>query len=57
MFIKNFLAKLVEKITGRKCTRCKHNCAGICCHPSDAMYMECWHGITRKGYEKREAKK
>lgn len=53
MFIKNYLAMLVEKITGRKCTRCRHNCAGRCCHPDGRMFMRCWDSITRPGFEKR----
>lgn len=28
MFIKRLLAKMVEKTTGRKCSRCRHNCGG-----------------------------
>lgn len=55
MNIKNILAKLVEKITGKKCTRCRHNCGGTCAHPSDDMFMRCWHGITRPGFEERTA--
>lgn len=55
MKIKMFLAKLVEKITGKKCSRCRHNCGGTCAHPSDGMFMRCWHGITRPGYEERPA--
>lgn len=53
MSIKRILARLVEKITGKKCSRCRHNCGGRCVHPSDGMYMRCWHGITRPGYEER----
>ena len=53
MSIKNLLARLVEKITGRKCCRCLHNCGGRCAHPSDSMFMRCWHEITRPGYEPR----
>lgn len=55
MSIKRFLTRLVEKITGRKCCRCLHNRGGRCAHPSDGMYMRCWHGITRPGYEERPA--
>lgn len=51
MSIKYYLARLVEKITGKKCSRCRHNCGGRCVHPSDGMYMRCWHGITRPGFE------
>lgn len=50
MSIKRFLARLVEKITGRKCCRCRHNIGGRCCHPDGRMFMRCWHGITRPGF-------
>lgn len=50
MGIKRFLTKLVEKLTHRKCTRCKYNRAGRCTHPSDSMFMKCWHSITRPGW-------
>lgn len=53
MFIKEFLRRLVEKWTGHKCSRCRYNCAGHCTHPSDGMYMKCWHSITRPGYTGR----
>lgn len=53
MFIKSYLSQLVEKITGRKCTRCRHNCDGRCCHPDGRMFMRCWDSITRPGFEKR----
>lgn len=56
MFIKSYLSQLVEKITGRKCTRCRHNCAGRCCHPVGRMFMRCWHSITRPGFEMRPAR-
>lgn len=55
MSIKRFLARLVEKITGRKCSRCAYNCGGRCCHPDGRMFMRCWHGITRPGYKERPA--
>lgn len=50
MSIKRFLARRVEKITGKKCSRCRYNIGGACTHPSDNMFMRCWHGITRPGY-------
>lgn len=53
MSIKSTLTKAAEKITGRKCTRCKHNHAGRCCHPDGRMFMKCWQSITRPGFEKR----
>lgn len=53
VFIKRFLTRLWEKKTGRKCSRCKYNCAGHCTQPSDEMYMKCWHSITRPGYTGR----
>lgn len=56
MLIKKFLAQLVEKITGKKCSRCRYNCAGHCTHPSDSMFRRCWHGITHPGYKPRPGK-
>ena len=53
MSIKSTLTKAAEKITGRKCTRCLHNCKGRCCHPDGAMFWKCWQSITRPGFEKR----
>lgn len=53
MSIKRFLTRLVEKITGRKCSRCRYNMGGRCCHPDGEMFMRCWHGITRPGYTGR----
>jgi hypothetical protein len=53
MSIKNLLVRLAEKITGRKCTRCLHDCKGRCCHPDGRMFMRCWQSITRPGFEKR----
>lgn len=44
------LSKLIEKLTGRKCSSCAHNRGGRCCHPSGSMFMKCWHSITRPGY-------
>lgn len=51
--IKRLLRGLVEKLTGRKCSRCCHNCGGRCCHPNGKMFMRCWHSITLPGFEKR----
>ena len=53
MSIKSTLTRAAEKITGRKCTRCLHNCKGRCCHPDGAMFWKCWQSITRPGFEKR----
>jgi len=53
MSIKNTMTRLAEKITGRPCTRCRHNCAGRCRHPNGRMFMKCWQSITRPGYEPR----
>ena len=50
---KRFLTRLWEKKTGRKCSRCKYNCAGHCTHPSEEMFTKCWHSITRPGYTGR----
>lgn len=55
MFIKNIIATLAHKLTGRKCSSCTHNCGGRCCHPSGSMFMKCWHSITRPGYEHSES--
>ena len=48
--IKRAIARLVERITGRKCCRCYYNINGRCYHPTEGMYMRCWHGITRPGF-------
>lgn len=55
MFVrfKRFLTRLWENKTGRKCSRCKYNCACHCTHPSDEMFTKCWHSITRPGYTGR----
>lgn len=55
MIIKTYLAPLVEKITGRKCARCLHNCSGKCYH-TDEMYAKCWRSLTKPGFEKRPAR-
>ena len=52
MIIKTYLALLVEKIAGRKCTRCLHNCGGKCYH-TDEMYAKCWSSLTKPGFEQR----
>ncbi len=52
MHIKIFLGKIVEKLTGRRCNRCRHNCKGHC-RRSKKAYMKCWHSITKPGFEKR----
>ena len=54
--IKRLLRKLAEKLTGRKCSRCCHNCGGRCCHPDGNMFMRCWHSITLPGFKKRPPK-
>ena len=56
MIIKSIITRLVEKLTGRKCSRCKYNRAGRCCHPNGRMFMKCWHSITRPGWTGRYAK-
>lgn len=56
MSIKRTLARLVEKATGRKCCRCRYNIGGACTHPDDGMFMRCWNGITRPGFEARQPK-
>lgn len=55
MIIKTYLAPLVEKITGRKCSRCMYNGGGKC-HHSDEMYAKCWRSLTKPGYEERPAR-
>ncbi len=55
MSIKYFLRKLWAKLTGRKCSRCRHNCGGRCAHPDGTMFMRCWHSITRPGFEYSES--
>lgn len=51
MSIKNTMVRIAEKITGRKCCRCAHNCGGRCCHPNGKTFMRCWQSITRPGFE------
>ena len=51
MAIKHHITRLAEKLTGRKCGRCKHNCGGRCCHPNGNMFLRCWNSITRPGFE------
>lgn len=53
--IKYFLVRLAEKITGRKCSRCRHNVKGRCCHPDGRVFMSCWSSIRRPGFEYSEA--
>lgn len=50
MSIKCILTQAAEKITGRKCSSCKYNRGGRCCHPNGAMFMRCWQSITRPGF-------
>lgn len=54
MPIKNFLARLAVKITGKKCTSCRHNYSGRCCHPDGSVFMRCWKSITRPGFEEKQ---
>lgn len=55
MSIKYYLNRVAAKITGRKCSTCKHNCGGRCAHPSDRAFSRCWNSITRPDYEERPA--
>lgn len=55
MSIKEFLRNWNVKRTGRKCSRCKYGRGGTCAHPSDGMFMRCWHSITRPGFEEQQA--
>lgn len=57
MAILYLFSALVEKLTGRKCSRCVHNRGGRCCYPNSKMFMRCFHGITRPGFEKKEVSK
>jgi hypothetical protein len=45
------IKKLAHKITGRKCSRCRHNCAGRCAHPWEKMFAKCWNSLHRPGFE------
>ena len=51
--IKYTLAKMAEKITGRKCIRCRYRTGCRCCHPDGSMFDKCWQSLTRPGFEKR----
>lgn len=53
MSIKSTLTRTAEKITGRKCIRCKYSKRGRCCHPDGRMFYKCWQSLTRPGFEKR----
>ena len=53
MEIKSLLARAMERVTGRKCSRCRYNCKRRCCHPDGRMFMKCWQSITRPGFKKR----
>lgn len=55
MSIKNQLVRLAEKITGRKCCRCAHNCNGVCMHPYEKAFSKCWQSITRPGFVRSES--
>lgn len=51
MSIKRFFVRLAEKLTGRKCSECRHSRGGRCCHPVGITFMCCWNSITRPGWE------
>lgn len=53
MSIKNFLVKLAEKITGRKCCSCAHNKGGKCTHPYEGAFSNCWQSMSRPGFTPR----
>ena len=53
MPIKYILAKLAEKITGRKCNRCENNRHGRCRHPVPGAFDLCWKSLSRPGFEPR----
>ncbi len=50
MAIKSIITRWAEKLTGRKCSKCDHNCGGRCCHPDGNMFLRCWNSITRPGF-------
>ena len=50
MLIKKIVAKVFEKITGRKCSNCQFNRGGRCAHPNEAMFMKCFNSITKPGH-------
>ena len=50
MFIKNLLRRVAEKLTGKKCSRCKHNRCGRCTHPDPTMFDRCWNSVTMPGF-------
>lgn len=57
MSIKHHFARLAEKITGRKCSRCYCNTRGRCCHPDGNTFMRCYHSMTRPGFKYSESKR
>jgi hypothetical protein len=54
--MKPTITNLAAKITGRKCSRCRHNIDGRCCHPDGRMFTRCWQSVTRPGFERRPGK-
>ena len=50
MLIKNLLRRVAEKLTGKKCSRCKFNCCGHCTHPDPTMFDRCWNSVTMPGF-------
>lgn len=54
MNIKQLLRDWYAKRTGRKCSRCTHNCGGRCCHPDGNMFIRCFNSITRPGFKERQ---
>lgn len=53
MIIKKFFAILVEIITGRHCSKCRHYAADFCYHPDGYISRKCQRGIFPVGYEER----
>lgn len=52
--IKRAIRKRMEKLTGRKCSRCQHNVNGRCAHPEKDMFARCWNGVFfRPGFKQR----
>lgn len=56
--IKNWLARVVEIITGQRCEHCKHNryhAAGDTCeHPCRDLACRCQHSIYPIAWEKED---
>lgn len=56
MLIKDLLRRVAEKLTGKKCSRCKYNRCGHCTHPDPTMFDRCWNSVTMPGFTGRYEK-